>query len=77
MDRGLIGNRALVRAYSQGFGQRIKEAPAAEGAKVLLAGRTEELLNSIVPSVDAGDGRRANFSAGISELCFLPERTLK
>ena len=44
MDLGLEGKRALVMSSSRGLGLGIAEALAAEGANVLLTGRSEDKL---------------------------------
>ena len=55
MDLGLRGRRALVMASSRGLGLGIAEALAAEGADVLLTGRTEERLRAGAEAI-AGRG---------------------
>lgn len=63
MDLGLNGKRALVMSSSRGLGLGIAKALAAEGAHVLLSGRTTAALASAAKAItDTGPGR-ADFVA--------------
>jgi 3-oxoacyl-[acyl-carrier protein] reductase len=53
MDLGLTGKRALVGGGSMGLGAGIATVLAAEGARVVLAGRTRERLDSMASSIGA------------------------
>lgn len=44
MDLGLAGKVALVAASSRGLGRAVAEGLAAEGARVMISGRSEEKL---------------------------------
>ncbi|MET4807110.1 SDR family oxidoreductase [Limibacillus sp. MBR-115] len=46
MDLGLKGKRALVLASSRGLGLGIAEALCAEGAKVVICGRSQDKLDA-------------------------------
>lgn len=56
MDFGLNGKRAFVMASSRGLGLGIAQALAAEGASVLLAGRSEDKLADAVKDIRATGG---------------------
>jgi len=53
MDLGLQGKRALVTASSGGIGLEIARALAAEGASVVINGRTPESVESAIAEVRA------------------------
>ncbi|MAQ82750.1 MAG: 3-oxoacyl-ACP reductase [Maritimibacter sp.] len=68
MDLGLKGKRALVMSSSRGLGLGIAEALAAEGADVLLTGRSAEALAVNVDTINArGAGRAHSFAADLSD----------
>ncbi|SON53927.1 3-oxoacyl-[acyl-carrier-protein] reductase FabG [Hartmannibacter diazotrophicus] len=58
MDLGLKGRRALVLSSSRGLGLGVAEALAAEGADVMLCGRSEAALAEAAKAINArGVGR--------------------
>lgn len=61
MDLGLTGKRALVMSSSRGLGLGIAEALAAEGANVLLTGRTEDRLKANVEAINARGAGKADY----------------
>ncbi|MBB4004372.1 SDR family oxidoreductase [Aurantimonas endophytica] len=61
MDLGLTGKRALVLASSRGLGQGIAEALAAEGANVLLCGRSSEKLAANCEAINARGAGKADY----------------
>lgn len=67
MDLGLTGKRALVLASSQGLGLACAEALAAEGANVLLSGRSEDKLAAAAKAITAkGPGKAQYVVADLS-----------
>lgn len=54
MDLGLKGRRALVGGGSAGLGAGIATVLAAEGARVVLVGRTKERLDAATAAIGAG-----------------------
>ena len=54
MDLGLSGKRALVGGGSSGIGAGIATALAADGARVVLAGRTADRLEAQAGTIGAG-----------------------
>ncbi len=56
MDLGLEGKVALVAASSQGLGRAIAEELAAEGARVMISGRSEEKLARAVGEIRRSTG---------------------
>ncbi|HSG89805.1 MAG TPA: SDR family oxidoreductase [Pseudomonadales bacterium] len=67
MDLGLAGRTALVAGASAGIGLGIAEALLAEGAKVMLTGRSPEPLTAAAEALaDAHPGRVAEFAADMT-----------
>jgi 3-oxoacyl-[acyl-carrier protein] reductase len=62
MDLGLKNKRALVLASSQGLGLGVATALHAEGATVMLCGRSEDKLSAAVHTLNANGGTRAHFA---------------
>lgn len=56
MELGLNGRRAVVAASSEGIGRAIAFGLAAEGARVLLCARREELLNTTADEIRSATG---------------------
>lgn len=61
MDLGLAGKGALVLASSRGLGLGVAKALAAEGARVLITGRSEERLKAAVDAVMAAGSGSASY----------------
>lgn len=59
MDLGLKGRKAVVLASSQGLGLAIAQAIAAEGADVMLVGRSADRLEAAAAAITAGGAGRA------------------
>ncbi|MEM9781803.1 MAG: SDR family oxidoreductase [Pseudomonadota bacterium] len=57
MDLGISDKGALVLAGTRGLGRAIADALAAEGAHVLVAGRTPDALAAVVEGIRAKGGR--------------------
>jgi 3-oxoacyl-[acyl-carrier protein] reductase len=77
VDLGLTGKRALVGGGSAGLGAGIATVLAAEGARVVLAGRTPERLDAMASSIGASsvvvdlteaDGPARAVSAAVEQL---------
>jgi 3-oxoacyl-[acyl-carrier protein] reductase len=64
MDLGITGKRALVLASSRGLGLGIAEALAAEGANVLLVGRSGEKLAANCEAINARGKGKADWTWG-------------
>ena len=61
MDLELTGKRALVLASSRGLGLGIAEALAAEGASVLLCGRSSDKLAANCAAINAKGAGKADY----------------
>jgi NAD(P)-dependent dehydrogenase (short-subunit alcohol dehydrogenase family) len=59
MDLGLTGKRAIVTGASKGIGLAVAHALAAEGVDVVLAARTQDVLEKAAAAVAERSGRRA------------------
>lgn len=64
MDFGITGKRALVLASSRGLGLGIAQALAAEGANVLLVGRSGEQLAANCDAINAKGKGKADWVWG-------------
>jgi len=64
MDLGITGKRALVLASSRGLGLGIAKALAAEGADVLLVGRSGERLAENCAAINAQGKGKADWVWG-------------
>ncbi|SJZ70098.1 SDR family oxidoreductase [Consotaella salsifontis] len=72
MDLGIKGKRAVVLASSRGLGLAIAEAVAAEGASVLLCGRSADRLADNVERINARGKGQAHFvAANLSDDGFV------
>lgn len=67
MDMGLEGKTALVMSSSRGLGAGIARALAAEGAHVLLTGRTEERLAQVAKGIGEAGGRADYIVADLTD----------
>ena len=72
MDLGISGKRALVLASSRGLGLGIARALAAEGAHVLLCGRSADRLAANVAAIEADGGKAAYVAADLTDAGFVP-----
>jgi 3-oxoacyl-[acyl-carrier protein] reductase len=68
MDLGLKGKRAIVTGASRGIGKACALALAAEGARVCVAARNEEMLAQTVKEIDAAGGEGMYVSADLTEI---------
>ncbi|MGG7518548.1 SDR family oxidoreductase [Allorhizobium undicola] len=71
MDLGISGKRALVLAASRGLGAGIASALAAEGAHVLICGRTEEKLKANCDAIAAAGGKADYVVADLADAHFV------
>lgn len=72
MDLDLNGKRALVLASSRGLGLGIAEALAAEGANVLLCGRSADKLAANCEAINArGAGKADYIAADLADASFV------
>lgn len=83
MDFGLSNKKALVLASSRGLGLGIAEALAAEGATVMLVGRTAERIKANAEQITArGKGKAYGIAAdlgapgAVDEIVAIAEQTL-
>jgi 3-oxoacyl-[acyl-carrier protein] reductase len=83
MDLGLADKKALVLASSRGLGLGIAEALAAEGATVMLVGRTADKIKANAEAITArGKGKAYGIAAdlgapgAVEEIVALAEKTL-
>ncbi|MEM6971395.1 MAG: SDR family oxidoreductase [Pseudomonadota bacterium] len=67
MDLGIADKGALVLAGTRGLGRAIAEALAAEGAHVLVAGRTPDALAEVVGAIKAAGGRADSVLMDLSD----------
>jgi NAD(P)-dependent dehydrogenase (short-subunit alcohol dehydrogenase family) len=68
MNLGLKGKRAIVTGASRGIGKECALALAAEGTKVCVTARHEEMLAQVVKGVDAIGGEGIYVTADLMEL---------
>ena len=74
MDLGLSGKRAVVLASSRGLGRGIAEALAAEGAHVLMLGRSADRLAEATAAITArGPGRAEHIVADLADPGFVDQ----
>jgi len=73
MDLGISGKRALVLAASRGLGLGIAKALAAEGAHVLICGRTEDKLKANVDAIKAAGGKADYVVADLADAHFVDQ----
>ncbi len=74
MDLDIAGKRALVLASSRGLGLGIAEAIAAEGADVLLCGRSADKLAANADTINArGRGKAYSVVADLADPAFAPQ----
>ena len=72
MDLEITGKRALVLASSRGLGLGIAEAIAAEGADVLLCGRSADKLKANAEAINArGRGKADYVTADLADPGFV------
>lgn len=62
MDLGLAGRRALVTAASRGLGRACAEALVAEGAKVFIASRDADAIESTGKAIGAAGWQAADMA---------------
>ena len=61
-DFGLAGKTALVIGGSSGIGREIALGYRDAGAKVLIAGRSQDKLDAVAAELGAQDGRKSTYS---------------
>jgi len=61
-DFGLTGKTALVIGGSSGIGREIALGYRDAGAKVLIAGRSQDKLDAVAAELGAQDGRKSTYS---------------
>ena len=67
MDMGLEGARALVTGSSEGIGRAVAEGLAAEGARVAICARREEVLERAAEKIRSATGAEIHaFTADLS-----------
>ncbi len=71
MDLGISAKRALVLASSRGLGLGIARALAAEGAHVLLCGRSADRLAANVAAIEAEGGKADYVAADLTDTGFV------
>ncbi|MGV2106585.1 SDR family oxidoreductase [Agrobacterium vitis] len=71
MDLGISGKRAVVLAASRGLGQGIANALAAEGAHVLICGRTKDKLEANCADIVKAGGKADYVVADLSDTDFV------
>lgn len=74
MDLGLTGKTALVPGGGSGLGQAIACALAREGARVVVAGRTQAKLEATVASITAAGGKAWSLVWDLAEIDAVDER---
>lgn len=67
MDLGLTGKLALVTGSTAGIGHAIAAALAAEGARVIVNGRTQEAVDDAVAGLRALGGEVLGFAGDLSD----------
>ncbi len=74
MDLGLKRKRALVLGAGGGLGNAVALALAAEGALVVVAGRTLEKVEQIVSEIKAAGGQAVALAWDLRVLTDIPEK---
>ena len=74
MDLGLNNKRALVMGGGAGLGKAVAVSLAAEGAHVVLAGRTQEKLEAAVKDIQAAGGKASSLVWDLSQLDQIASR---
>ena len=74
MDLGLNNKRALVMGGGAGLGKAVAMSLAGEGAHVVLAGRTQEKLESAVRDIQAAGGKASSLVWDLSQLDHIASR---
>ncbi len=68
MDLGLEGKRAIVTGASRGIGNACARALAAEGARVCVTARNQELLARTVEDIEASGGEATCVAADLKSV---------
>lgn len=77
MDLGLKGKRALVSGSTAGIGLAIATSLAKEGARVVVNGRTQQAVDSVVAQITAETGTVAEGFAGDLSTVAAAEKVAK
>ncbi len=77
MDFGLSGKTALVFGGGSGLGKAIAKVLAKEGARVAVAGRTEESLDRTVTEIKGSGGEAIALQWDLSNLSSIGDQVSK
>src|SRR5262245_45127199 len=77
MDLKLAGKLALVSGSSAGIGYSIAQTLAAEGARVIVNGRTQDGVDSALASIRKATGQEATGFAGDLSQASVAEALVK
>jgi 3-oxoacyl-[acyl-carrier protein] reductase len=72
MDLGLKNKRALVLGAGSGLGKAVALSLAAEGAHVVVAGRTLERIDATVTEINAAGGKAEALQCDLKNLESIP-----
>jgi NAD(P)-dependent dehydrogenase (short-subunit alcohol dehydrogenase family) len=67
----LRGKAAIVTGAGQGIGRGVAHALAAEGARVMLMGRTRSKLDTVAAEIDARGGVATTFAGDVKALADI------
>jgi 3-oxoacyl-[acyl-carrier protein] reductase len=70
----LDGRTALVTGASQGIGEAIARSLAAQGARVVLAARSEDKLAALAAELESGGARAHVLRLDLADAAAIPER---
>ena len=77
MDLGLSGKTALVLGGGSGLGKAIAKALGKEGARVVVAGRTQANLDQTVSEIVSDGGEAICLTWDIGDLAVIEDRVTK
>ena len=70
----LDGRTALVTGASQGIGEAVARRLAGQGARVVLAARSEEKLRGVAGEIEAAGGKALPFALDVADPAAAAER---